>query len=115
MTLFDLAFTQAMPSSNMLVERLLVSPSAVKVILSFSGAIVAQQLHGPMVCTRDQLFAMKPAGMASRSTDIPEGIRKRTQKVQGRKKSAESKSKAKKTRLREDISRVSRLSLWPNI
>lgn len=99
----------------MLEERVLVFLFAVKVLLSISQVIVAEQLYGHIVYIRYQLFSMKPAGMASRSTDIPEGIRKRTQKVQGRKKSAESKSKAKKTRLREDISRVSRLSLWPNI
>ncbi|KAI4897881.1 hypothetical protein NFI96_029587, partial [Prochilodus magdalenae] len=69
--------SEAVPSRIMLVERVLVSFFAVKVLLSLSWCTAAQQ-HGPFVYTRDQLMTLKPAGMDTRTADIPEELWRRT-------------------------------------
>ncbi|KAI4894907.1 hypothetical protein NFI96_007435 [Prochilodus magdalenae] len=93
--------SEAVPSRTMLVERVLVSFFAVKVLLSLSWCTAAQQ-HGPFVYTRDQLIALKPAGMDTRTANIPEELWRRTHRgCRGGTKQRTGKSRAKRRRLME--------------
>ncbi|KAI4904392.1 hypothetical protein NFI96_001727 [Prochilodus magdalenae] len=93
--------SEAVPSRIMLVERVLVSFFAVKVLLSLSWCTAAQQ-HGPFVYTRDQLMMLKPAGMDTRTANIPEELWRRTHRgCRGGTKQRTGKSRAKRRRLLE--------------
>ncbi|KAI4885338.1 hypothetical protein NFI96_001847 [Prochilodus magdalenae] len=73
---------------------------AVKVLLSLSWCTVAQ--HGPFVYIRDQLIALKPAGMDTRTANIPEELWRRTHRgCRGGTKQRTGKSRAKRRRLME--------------
>ncbi|KAI4905891.1 hypothetical protein NFI96_014096 [Prochilodus magdalenae] len=86
----------------MLVERVLVSFFAVKVLLSLSWCTAAHHQHGPFVYTRDQLIALKPAGMDTRTANIPEELWRRTHRgCRGGTKQRTGKSRAKRRRLME--------------
>ncbi|KAI4894740.1 hypothetical protein NFI96_006104 [Prochilodus magdalenae] len=100
-TLETLETCEAVPSRIMLVERVLVSFFAVKVLLSLSWCTAAQ-LHGPFVYTRDQLIALKPAGMDTRTANIPEELWRLTHRgCRGGTKQRTGKSRAKRRRLME--------------
>ncbi|KAI4888527.1 hypothetical protein NFI96_008530 [Prochilodus magdalenae] len=97
----DIQLSEAVPSRTMLVERVLVSFFAVKVLLSLSWCTAAQQ-HGPFVYTRDQLIALKPAGMDTRTANIPEELWRQTHRgCSGGAKQRMGKSRAKRQRLME--------------
>ncbi|KAI4883525.1 hypothetical protein NFI96_005239 [Prochilodus magdalenae] len=92
--------SEAVPSRTMLVERVLVSFFAVKVLLSLSWCAAAQ--HGPFVYTLDQMIALKPAGMDTRTANIPEELWRRTHRgCRGGTKQRTGKSRAKRRRLME--------------
>ncbi|KAI4877531.1 hypothetical protein NFI96_027122, partial [Prochilodus magdalenae] len=94
--------SEAVPSRTMLVERVLVSFFAVKVLLSLSWYTVAHHQHGPFVYTRDQLIVLKLAGMDTRTANIPEEFWRRTHRgCRGGTKQRTGKSRAKRRRLME--------------
>ncbi|KAI4903482.1 hypothetical protein NFI96_006182 [Prochilodus magdalenae] len=97
-----LQLSEAVPSRIMLVERVLVSFFAVKVLLSLSWCTAAHHQHGPFVYTWDQLIALKPAGMDTRTANIPEELWRRTHRgCRGGTKQRTGKSRAKRRRLME--------------